>query len=731
MTDSPLLAAALAYARLGYSVMPLRPGDKRPLMHEWKPLQKKPLSEADILGFWQEVPNANVGILTGQISNISVIDIDGPAGVTALKALGINLPSTRVYRTPHGWHYIYRFDARFKQGSNHTDSVDVRGEGGYIVAPPSVVDTCTKDNCPIVGEHPRDYRVLRDTAVVEYPDVPEVFQRIRKETTGTGPDLGEQPAWVAGALLNGAGEGQRNDMASRLAGYFRSVNLPQDIALAALRQFAAACNPPMHFEELVSVVKSVWRYQPSRVSTYQGQGMETPIVEESISTRRLFRWPTYGIMIRADRIKESGDSVNCWLTISTSEAGEIYGPVGFNLLADRSRTGLAKSLKERHEANWLGILDMVAKEIIQSITQTGLSEDAADIVAGPASTWLAYPILKTEQPTLLYADGGSGKSSWTTTLLVSLAIGRSLLPGIRIDTAIPVFYLDWEGTRDEFGALRSAIEKAHGVTVPKSMLRYRRMRLPLPDELDSVQREINEWGIKVVAIDSIVGAAGEDVEKAEGARLHFNCLAQMNTASVNLTHITKDGKNAKPYGSVFYWNYARSVWFGQRDEDEDAFAIYHKKANYSKLFNPFTWQSEIAVDSNDRLISLAFRSANVHDFASLSAITRVPDQIEGLLRQRILSTEEIIEIVGGNPQTIRTALRRGKEKGRWLQVPPSMGWGLAARDNKEHVASMSRNMSRGDATLPPFTGRGIYVAPSQPGNDEKGKDVAGGVAEPW
>ncbi|MBI4306009.1 MAG: bifunctional DNA primase/polymerase, partial [Chloroflexi bacterium] len=531
-----LVDAAIAYARQGYSVIPLKPGSKVPLLVSWKEYQRKALTEADLRGFWREEPAANVGIVTGKVSNLAVVDLDGPTAVAALKAENVALPVTRTFKTPHGWHYVYRYTESLHQGAGFVEGVDVRSEGGYIVAPPSIVWPCTKTGCTTPeADHPRDYKILRDIPTVDYVEVPALFERVKAQTNGVKPDPGSQPEWVATALLNGAPEGQRNDLASRLAGYFRSINVPQDIALAALKQFADACNPPMHLQELRAVVTSVWRYTPSRITTYQGKGTTKPIVDETISTRRIFQWPEEGLTIRAERIRETSDGITCWLTVATSGVGEIYGPVTFNLLADRSRTSLARTLRERQEANWLGILDQMAKHIVASFTSQGLSEDAAQIVPAGSAAWLAHPILKTGQPTLLYADGGVGKSSWSQALAASIVLGQSLIPGIRVSEPASCMYLDWEGSRDEFGVLRCAIERAYGVTLPPDRLRYRRMRQSLPDELDSVQREVAEWDIKAVVVDSIVGAAGEDVEKSEGARLHFACLSQLGVASLNLT----------------------------------------------------------------------------------------------------------------------------------------------------------------------------------------------------
>lgn len=691
MAENGLLAAALAYEARGWSVIPIRPSIKKPLLLEWKPFQKKRLTPGELRGFWRETPDANVGTVTGEVSGISVVDVDGPKGVAALKAAGITLPQTLTFRTPHGWHYVYAYDKRFHQGGGLLEAVDIRNDGGYFVVPPSVVWPCTKPGCAIPPDkHGRDYTIGRDAPVVSFGEVPRELQEIRTKRDAAFREP-EQPAWIAEALLKGAPEGQRNDMAARIAGYFRSIGMGQDIALVALKQFADACTPPMGYEELKAVLVSVWRYQPTKLVSFTGQTTPAPLVEETVSTRRLFRWPDSGVLIRAERIREHSDSsITCWLTVSTPTLGEMYGPVSFNLLAERSRSGLVKSLDSREKLNWESYLDQIAKHVVASLTRTSQSEDAADMAPPTNAPWLAFPFLRAEEACLLYADGGSGKSSWATALAISLACGESILPGIRVAGRVPVMYLDWEGNAGQFATLVRALERASGVSVPKGALRYRRMRQSLPDELDSVIRDQSEWGTQVSVVDSIVGAAGEDVEKAEAARLHFNCLAQMKTASINLTHITKAGDTAKPYGSVFYWNYARACWFGQRDSDESMFAIYHKKASYSRFFSPLSWLADIENDPNDCMLSLRYRSSDIHESESLSAHTSILDRaLHYLATNPPLPTNSLAEALDVKPNSLLQAMLRGRKQGKVRQLVPGMEWQPVRSDNINAVTSLS------------------------------------------
>ena len=70
-----ILDAAIAYRRRGFSVIPIKPKDKKPLIG-WEPFQKEPASEETIRNWFTSSPEANIAIITGQVSDLVVIDLD-------------------------------------------------------------------------------------------------------------------------------------------------------------------------------------------------------------------------------------------------------------------------------------------------------------------------------------------------------------------------------------------------------------------------------------------------------------------------------------------------------------------------------------------------------------------------------------------------------------------------------------------------------------------------------
>lgn len=209
------LTHALGLAQAGFPVFPLGVRSKHPLISAddgGKGLHDATTDEAQIRQWWGSDPRANIGIRTGV--NVDVIDIDGPQGLDSLMAArghdGEPLTGPMV-RTGHGWH-VFVSPTGSGNRAGMFPSVDYRGVGGYVVAPPSV----HPDGHRYVWVNP-DLRDLRE--------VPDWFRKhlVRHipEQTVRAPILGSGDAYARAALrgelerIAAAPEGQRNHTLNR------------------------------------------------------------------------------------------------------------------------------------------------------------------------------------------------------------------------------------------------------------------------------------------------------------------------------------------------------------------------------------------------------------------------------------------------------------------------------------------------------------------------------------
>jgi len=145
-TADELRDAAFAYARAGWAVHPLKPGEKQPLSAHGK--DDATTDSAQIGRWWHEYRKANIGVRTGVGSGIVVIDVDdahhGDQTLDRLEAEHGPLPATAVVLTGNGRHFYFAHpgvemrNSQGELGTLATPGIDVRGDGGYVVAPPSL-----------------------------------------------------------------------------------------------------------------------------------------------------------------------------------------------------------------------------------------------------------------------------------------------------------------------------------------------------------------------------------------------------------------------------------------------------------------------------------------------------------------------------------------------------------------------------------------------------------------
>lgn len=260
--------AAQDYRARGWHVIPARPRDKRPAVPSWREYQTDPPDPDQIAVWWDETPAANVAVLTGR--GLVVVDLDGRGAKALLEAEGIEIPDGAGWaETGNGWHVYLAAPAGVTIGNaagilrgtepdpetGKLPQVDVRGDGGYVIAPPSI--------------HPngRPYRWAVEPGA-ELPEIPAKLLDLCNRRSEPAAKVAAPPhqapqvaseanreLWVAPSL-QGVGEGQRDDTCAKLAGYFVE-KLPVDIVCAILHGFGDRCAPPLPHDDVDRVVESV------------------------------------------------------------------------------------------------------------------------------------------------------------------------------------------------------------------------------------------------------------------------------------------------------------------------------------------------------------------------------------------------------------------------------------------------------------------------------------------
>lgn len=167
---------------MGFSVIPVK--DKKPLV-EWQPYHTMKAVDTVILDWQKSFHDCQWGIVTGKVSGILVLDIDGEEGRESVSKLTNEMPVTWTTKTRKGWHYYFKWEDRYGEFPTTKvrvfPGVDTRGNGGYVVA---------YDFVP--GHSPAD---------VELAPAPSWLVDALAGT-GKQEDKGYRPGWILEALSN-------------------------------------------------------------------------------------------------------------------------------------------------------------------------------------------------------------------------------------------------------------------------------------------------------------------------------------------------------------------------------------------------------------------------------------------------------------------------------------------------------------------------------------------------
>lgn len=243
---------ACAYADRGWSVIPLRPRDKRPVQ-AWAPFQRRRATPAQLAAWFRHASTANIGIVTGALSGLLVLDVDpkhaGDASLAALERAHGALPAGPVVATGGGGRHLY-FAHPGGEVPNRAavlPGLDLRGDGGYVVAPPSM--------------HPSGaaYRWVagRGPDEVTLPAMPDWLRHLCGITMRrTGHPLAHWRRLVRA----GVAEGARNSTIASFTGHLLWHGVDPEVALQLMLGWNRwRCRPPLDDEEVARIVESIAR----------------------------------------------------------------------------------------------------------------------------------------------------------------------------------------------------------------------------------------------------------------------------------------------------------------------------------------------------------------------------------------------------------------------------------------------------------------------------------------
>lgn len=250
LSDFNPYQAAVEYINKGLAVFPLKHRDKTPLT---KNGCKDATTDAAIVkGWWQKWPNANIGIATGSKSGGLVVidlDIDENKGLDGYHTLrdwereNGNLPDTWQSITGRGGnHLFFKTDRQITNRTGLLEGVDVRGEGGYIVVPPSI------------HKNGKAYEWEQSPNEFELAEADNIVYKL----LDTKPEEVTNEFKVPEVIQ----DGKRNSTMYKYACSLQAKGLTDEAIIAAMKiENDKRCNPPLPEDELMRTIKSALKHE--------------------------------------------------------------------------------------------------------------------------------------------------------------------------------------------------------------------------------------------------------------------------------------------------------------------------------------------------------------------------------------------------------------------------------------------------------------------------------------
>jgi hypothetical protein len=253
MDAQVLVAEAIDdYIAHGWSIIPIRSGDKRPLIR-WEEFQSRRPRVEEVRAWFSGWPEAGIGIVTGAVSGLVVLDIDfrhgGEASLERLERQHGRLPATVECRSGGGGRHLYfaHPGALVRNKVGLAPGVDLRGDGGYVIAPPSLHTSGVR------------YAWVRDRrpGTADLAPLPDWLLRQAIEQPGR---LGHPITHWRRLVREGVREGERNNTIASLAGHLLRHSVDAPVVMEVLLCWnRVRCQPPLVDEEVVSIVESIKR----------------------------------------------------------------------------------------------------------------------------------------------------------------------------------------------------------------------------------------------------------------------------------------------------------------------------------------------------------------------------------------------------------------------------------------------------------------------------------------
>ena len=655
--ENKILEKALEYLNRKISVVPVKK-DKIPLI-KWEEFQTRYPTKEEVISWWTKWPEANVAIVTGKISGLTIIDIEAGGDIN-------KFPKTATIKSGGGgWHLYYAYHP-IKSATRVMSLTDIKSDGGLCTAPPSI------------HASGQEYKILTKMNCVPFPA--ELFGEVQLRN---GKDISK--------LLNESiPEGDRNNTATSICGKLLLRFKEQEWETQAWPLFKAwnttHNQPPLSEKELGVIFRSISQAEQRRKAS--GSEVGEPVLLEQ-GDKFVISVPIIDgfAIFEFEDIDYIARSIDTVVRCSVEMPGTIPRPLvqRINILSGSAKESFARQLRDSFvsskKVGWPLIFSQ-ACQLLESSLKKQYSEEVYSEEEVKDTSYLIKPFIEEGTSNIFFGNGSSGKTYLILRMAISLATDAQFL-GMVPEKKVNTLFVDYENNNDVWKTritkLLKGIKYDNYETI-KQRLFYFSGKMPLHDLKYKIIESVKKRNIGLVIIDSAALACGGEPESAEIANRLFNAINSLKTTVLLIAHETKntEHKNKTPFGSIFFYNCARNIWNVEKSQEQDEdiiqVGLFHRKSNNDKLSSP----KSAKIEFGEGIVKVG-----IGEIGQWTKELSLRDQIIDILTEEEgkLSLSEITKITGKDGGQVRKRLMELKKKE--IIVNPERGfWCLKSQENQ-------------------------------------------------
>lgn len=248
--SGPFLKHSTDYNDLNLSIIPCGKKKGKEALVSWKEYQAE-CADLSVFNMWNEdFPFANIGLITGRLNDITVIDCDDP-NISVRQLQEEYGETSLIVETPRGGKHLYYKYNRETSRNNFLEKIDIKSDGGYVVGPYS-----------INPENGIPYRIIKGSLDDICSLLPSTHPSLPKKRGVQSIKHITQPIATSQSQKDKIQEGQRNNYLFKITkDYAATVNTYEEILVYAQNNNQNDLIPPLPNSEVYRIVNSVWKYK--------------------------------------------------------------------------------------------------------------------------------------------------------------------------------------------------------------------------------------------------------------------------------------------------------------------------------------------------------------------------------------------------------------------------------------------------------------------------------------